>query len=86
MLCDEDECATSFEASFELPINGVPIKVIICMNFDNTKAPQGLEGKELCFEIISADIPPYQDWDDNLSFFITSCNTIINSTDDSIPL
>ena len=56
----------------------------ICMTFDDTKAPEGLEGKEFCFDMIYVDIPHYQDWDDNLSFFIVSCNTSINSIDDSI--
>ena len=46
ILCDEDQCVTSFEALFDLPVNGGPIKMIICINFDNTKDPYGLEVKE----------------------------------------
>ena len=59
MLCNEDDCVTSFESLFDLPVNSVSIKMSICMNFDNTKAPEGLEGKELCFDMIYVDIPPY---------------------------
>ena len=78
VLCDEYECVTSFEASFYLLVKDGPINMIICMNFDDTKSPEGLEGKEFLFDIISVDISPYQDWDYNISFFITRCNASIN--------
>ena len=58
MLCDEDECVTFFEASFDLLVNGGPIKMSICMTFDDTKDLEGLEGKEFCLVITSVDIPP----------------------------
>ena len=42
MLCEEDERVTSFEESFDSPVNGGPIKMIICITFDDTKVPEGL--------------------------------------------
>ena len=46
IFCDEDDCVTSFDASFDLPVKGGPLKMSICMTFDDTKAPEGMEGKE----------------------------------------
>ena len=34
--------------------------------------------------MISVNIPPFQDWYNNLYLFIVGCNESINSTDDSI--
>ena len=45
MLRDEDECVTSCEAYFDLPVNGSPIKMSVFTNFDDTKALVVQEGK-----------------------------------------
>ena len=39
------------------------------MNFDNTKAPEKLMGKELCIGFVSTKSPPINYLNDNLSFF-----------------
>ena len=46
MLCDEDECVTTFQAYFDLPVNGGTMNMSICMTFEDNKDPEGLESKE----------------------------------------
>ena len=49
------------------------------MNFDNTKAPEKLMGKELCIRLVSTKFTPINYLKDDLSFFddmnIDSYNT-----------
>ena len=85
-VCNEDECITAFESDFILPLEGGHIKNRICMNFDKTKGPEKLMGKELCLGFVSTEvspIPPIEDWENVLSFFddisIGSCTTTINN-------
>ena len=78
-VCKEDGCITAFEAYFIIPTKVGHIETIVWMNFDNTKDPEKLIGKELCVGFVSTKVPPINYLKDDLSFFddmsIDSCTT-----------